>query len=164
MEQTNSSILSCFPEYGFKSTTVYNRYSSKRRWFLTLIIIVEIFIGVLILGTLFDGILDEFFSGDMSIFILVILSVIYLILLEIWDYKWFLKGISTAVFADYIQTKGRYLLFVKDGKFGLVKSFNFKILIPAMYDKLMWVQDNEVLKAYLNGDELLLDIHNNKLK
>ena len=77
---------------------------------------------------------------------------------------WYKKSISTSSFADYIQTKGKMRFFVKDGKFGLVKWNNFKIFIPAMYDKLMWVQENEVMKAYLNGEEFLIEIHNNKLR
>lgn len=76
---------------------------------------------------------------------------------------WFQKGILTSSFSDYIQAKGRNRIYVKDGKFGLVKWNNFKIFIPAMYDKLMWVHENEVMKAYVNGEEFLIDIHNNKL-
>lgn len=156
MEQTNTSILSRFPEYGFKSTSVYNKRAVGRKWLFFLYTILVVFGGYAIIGGF------ELYRLQMgyNIFWLHTLSVF---LLTGGLINWYTKGNLNSSFADYIQTKGKMRFFVKDGKFGLVKWNNFKIFIPAIYDKLMWVQENEVMKATLNGKEFLIDIHNNKL-
>ena len=157
MEQTNTSILSRFPEYGFKSTSVYNKRAVGRKWLFFLYTILVVFGGYAIIGGF------ELYRLQMgyNIFWLHLLSIL---LLTGYLIFWYRKGKISASFADYIQTKGKMRFFVKDGKFGLVKWNNFKIFIPAIYDKLMWVQENEVMKAYVNGEEFLIDIHNNKLR
>jgi hypothetical protein len=156
MEQTNTSILSRFPEYGFKSTSVYNKRAVGRKWLFFLYTILVVFGGYAIIGGF------ELYRLQMgyNIFWLHMLSVF---LLTGGLINWYIRGNLNSSFSDYIQTKGKMRFFVKDGKFGLVKWSNFKIFIPAMYDKLMWVQENEVMKAYVNGEEFLIDIHNNKL-
>lgn len=160
MGQTNTSILSRFPEYGFKSTSVYNNRATGRKWLLALFIFLGVIGGLYFAVFITLGFGWQLLDVNVQIFSMaLIVDVILIISLIIW-YK---KCPLPDSFSDYIQAKGRNRIFVKGGKFGLVKSLNYKILIPAMYDKLMWVQDNEVLKAYLNGEEFLIDIHNNKL-
>lgn len=170
MEQTNTSILSRFLEYGFKSTSVYNKRAVGRKWLLALFVFLTIYCGfalsagiVALVVYVFLGFSDreaENICGSASLILWLVVFVPLFLMLII---TWYKKSISTSSFADYIQTKGKMRFFVKDGKFGLVKWNNFKIFIPAMYDKLMWVQENEVMKAYVNGEEFLIDIHNNKL-
>ena len=160
MDQTNISILSRFSEYGFKSTSVYNKRATGRKWLLALFVFLGVIIGFFTVIPLIIYI----WSGTASEFIFCsFIVLVYAIIVIVLNVLWYKKGIFASSFAEYIQQKGKNRIFVKDGKFGLVKSLNYKILIPAMYDKLMWVQDNEVLKAYLNGEEFLIDIHNNKL-
>ena len=171
MEQTNTSILSRFPEYGFKSTSVYNKRAVGRKWLLALFVFLGFFCGFLAISgivALFVYIivgLEGYRADNIAGITSLVLSIgVYLpLFLMMLIQFWYRRGLLTSSFADYIQTKGKMRFFVKDGKFGLVKSNNFKILIPAMYDKLMWVQENEVMKAYVNGEEFLIDIHNNKL-
>ncbi len=157
MGQTNTSVLSRFPEYGFKSTSVYNKRAKGRKWLLALFIFLGVLCGFLVISGIvalfvyviagLDGYRADHISGIASLVLSigVSLPLFLMVLIKFW----FQKGILTSSFSDYIQAKGRNRIYVKDGKFGLVKGLNYKILIPAMYDKLMWVQEDEVLKAYL---------------
>lgn len=171
MEQKNTSILSRFPEYGFKSTSMYNPKSGEMRKGLVAMSILGFVIGFMGIGSLnysLSLLYLDIFGHGLLLEILTTLSIVVTVFLYLFFginriSKWYQKGINASSFADYIQTKGKMRFFVKDGKFGLVKWNNFKIFIPAKYDKLMWVHENEVMKAYVNGEEFLIDIHNNKL-
>lgn len=164
MEQTNTSILSRFPEYGFKSTSMYNPRILDQKYnrvFLGYVVMCTFLIGIVnLLIYCFHPRLDGNFWNVINCCLLMLASLVFCIIFMIISKRGF---IPISSFADYIQTKGKMRFFVKDGKFGLVKWNNFKIFIPAMYDKLMWVHENEVMKAYVNGEEFLIDIHNNKL-
>lgn len=170
MGQTNTSVLSRFPEYGFKSTSVYNKRAKGRKWLLALFIFLGVFCGFLLSSGIvalivyiflgLEGRHADMIYGQVT---LILWPAVFIPLFLMLIITWYKKCPLPNSFSEYIQAKGRNRIYVKDGKFGLVKGLNYKILIPAMYDKLMWVQDNEVLKAYLNGDEFLIDIHNNKL-
>lgn len=174
MDQGNISILAKFPEYGFKSTTIYNKKPPRQVRGLILSIIIGLLVGIygvagatagmyeLLEGKInyntIDVVLTIFAIALASIYLYVYIKYVIVLRYKRWN------GIRTISFADYIQSKGRMRFFVKNGKFGLVKWKNFNIQVPAMYDKLMWVQENEVMKANLNGEEFLIDIHNNKLR
>lgn len=164
MTQSNASILSKFPEYGFRSTSVYNKRSSGRKWLMVLYVFLLVFGGIFAFGGIGSLVLYNILEEDLAGLTISILVGIFVVLsIPLLALGWYKKGILTNAFADYIQSKGRMRFFVKDGRFGLVQWKNFNILVPATYDKLMWVQNNEVMKATLDGEEFLIDIHNNKL-
>lgn len=168
MAQLNASILSKFPEYGFRSTSVYDKRSSGRKWLMAFYVFLLVFGGFLAcsgIGSLIVYVILNVKNPDepAAFTSLIIFGVFILLAIPALSFSWYKKGTQTSSFADYIQSKGRMRFFVKDGRFGLVQWKNFNILVPATYDKLMWVQNNEVMKATLDGEEFLIDIHNNKL-
>ena len=163
------SILEKYPEYGFKSTSVYNKCSLGRKWLMALYTFLLVFGGFLAcsgIGSLIFYVILNVKHPDQpaGITSLILFGVFMLLAIPSLVIGWYNKGTRTSSFADYIQSKGRMRFFVKDGKFGLVNGFDFKILIPALYDKLSWNQKNEILRASLNGQSFLIDINNNRLK
>lgn len=164
MAQLNASILSKFPEYGFRSTSVYNKRSSGRKWLMAFYVFLLVFGGFLGFGGICSLVLYNILEEEVAnITIFTLIGIFIVLSIPLLALGWHKKGILTNTFADYIQSKGSMRFFVKDGRFGLVQWKNFNILVPATYDKLMWVQNNEVMKATLDGEEFLIDIHNNKL-
>lgn len=166
-----STIMEKFPEYGFKPTSLYNKRVSGRKWLFALYVFGGTIGGVYLVSgvvALFVYIIlgwDEDKADRIGgITTLVLFIVVYMPLFLTKIILWYRKGILSSAFADYIQTKGKMRFFVKDGKFGLVKGSNNKILVPANYDKLTWNQRYETIMATLNGTSFLIDIYNNRLK
>lgn len=169
--ENTQSILEKYPEYGFKPTSLHNKRASGRKWLLALYIFLGIIGGVyLISGVvalfvyIIIGLEEDQADSIGGITSLVLFIAVYMPLFLAKIILWYRKGILSSLFADYIQTKGKMRFFVKDGKFGLVKVSNYKILVPANYDKLTWNQRYETIMATLNGTSFLIDVHNNRLK
>lgn len=67
--------------------------------------------------------------------------------------------------ADYVQKKYGLSIFIKDRKYGVINMGGYKIIIPAEYDSLRWVDDSKkILFATKSGENFKIDIYNNRLK
>lgn len=78
-------------------------------------------------------------------------------------------------YADYVQKYSywgifrrrkapKFVLFVKDGLFGILDVAHYKIFLPARYDYLDWREYGKYLDASFDDRNFLIDIHGNKLK
>lgn len=70
--------------------------------------------------------------------------------------------------ADYIQKdfsiNEGYIFMVKDNKFGLYNSKQYKVQLPAIYDLLSWKIEGQILNAQQKERQYVIDIYGNELK
>ena len=85
------------------------------------------------------------------------------------------KNVELKVIADYVQKYSywgifrkrktpKFILFIKDNKFGILDVAHYKVYLPAQYDYLEWREKKKYLNATLNGRKFIIDINGNELK
>lgn len=86
------------------------------------------------------------------------------------------KGLKTLNnYADYVQKYSywgifrkrktpKFILFIKDNKFGILDVAHYKVYLPAQYDYLEWREKKKYLNATLNDRKFIIDINGNELK
>lgn len=85
------------------------------------------------------------------------------------------KNVELKVVADYVQKYSywgifrkrktpKFILFIKDNKFGILDVAHYKVYLPAQYDYLEWREKKKYLNATLNGRKFIIDINGNELK
>lgn len=85
------------------------------------------------------------------------------------------KNVELKVVADYVQKYSywgifrkrktpKFILFIKDNKFGILDVAHYKVYLPAQYDYLEWREKKKFLNAMLNGRKFIIDINGNELK
>lgn len=157
------SIMEEFPEYRFRPISLIrgaDRSPSKGMYVagITMLSIAFVVFAVsIILGFTIDV---ELFAISSGGFYFLTFGIACLI-----TSKRAKNGHALNEVADYISIKwyGRkYLIFVKNRKFGVLTDFNM-IQIPAEYDKLSWKEKNRILVAEKNGETFLIDIFGNRL-
>lgn len=160
---STSSIMEKFPEYQFRPTTL-----TQPKFRLKLFVLFSILecIAMFFLASLIFFICVEILRVEPE-YVIVVPWIIWLvgsfIAIRNTRKKWY-KKVDIIKVADYCQTKGRKLFFVKEGRMGLLDAVSYDILINAIYEKLSWVENGKILRAELNGQSFLIDIHNNRLK
>lgn len=159
MNNTSESFVTEFPEYQFQSTNIFRNYAPYR-----LLLLILCILGALIWIYEFIPHIRygwygwyRFLDFLMKLFTLPTIGMgVYFTIL------WYKNSPLPNSFADYVQSKGRLRFFVKDGKIGVVRWFDFHIMVPATYEKLIWIEENKTLRATFNGENFLIDIHNNR--
>lgn len=85
------------------------------------------------------------------------------------------KNVELKVVADYVQKYSywgifrkrktpKFILFIKDNKFGILDVAHYKVYLPAQYDYLEWREKKKYLNATLNDRKFIIDINGNELK
>jgi hypothetical protein len=158
-----SSVMERFPEYQFRPTTL-----AQPKFRLKLFVLFSILecIAMFLLASLVFFLCVEIFRIEPE-YVIVVPWIIWLggsfIAIRNTRKKWY-KKVDLIKVADYCQTKGRKLFFVREGRMGVLDAASYDILVNAIYDKLSWVENGQILRAELNGYSFLIDIHNNRLK
>ncbi len=77
------------------------------------------------------------------------------------------KANPLTTLADYIQSYRygkKYVLFIKNGKFGVMNVTEFKVAIPAQYDEIAWREPNRILTVTKGSETYDIDIFGNQLR
>lgn len=162
MTNTSELFITKFPEYQFQSTNIFRNYAPYR-----LLLLILCILGALIWT--YDFMCNFIRWGFVVIIyggIPILAKILTIPTIGTGVYftiSWYKNSPLTNSFADYVQSKGRFRFFVKDGKMGVVRWFDFHIMVPATYEKLIWIEENKTLRATFNGENFLIDIHNNRV-
>ena len=152
------SILEKFPQYGFQPTSLCNKRPAGRKWLCGFLIPIELFATTYTI----DGIVYAI-SWELDMLFLWIYGFIIGITIVVLTIRWLVRTPRIASIADYIQSKKGITIFVRDSKWGILNNRNHKVLVPAVYDKLSWLQMKKTLRAYKDGETYVIDINNNRL-
>lgn len=167
-----------FLGYNFIPTSLTKQHAAKHKLVLSLVLILIILVTIIGVGFGTHLMVDGDWSApwndlrfwrrywwDWGFFGMVVLLLIITIIPVVLELiiRWYKHTPNRRKIADYVQKKRGYILFVKDGKFGVMNNYNNKILVPALYDKLTWFKKKKILIAELSDEQFLIDIHNNKL-
>lgn len=155
-----------WPEYNLKPTSICRlkgktKYKRLIIFYLFAIAILSTFIIAIYITC--DG---ELFYGKedgLNAFILF-LEVFFIIMSIFHGCK--AKNQDLKHVADYFQqTDNKYVIIIKDGKFGVYNRKKRKVQIPCEYSYLSWKSEIGILSATAtNGETYNIDINNNRLK
>lgn len=161
METNNQkSILEKFPQYGFQPTSLCNKRPAGRKWLCGFLIPIELYATAATIAGIVDAVSS--FLDLLQLF-LCIIGFIIGITIVVLTIRWLVRTPRKASIADYIQSKKGITIFVRNRKFGILNNRNHKVLVPAEYDKLSWLQMKKTLRAYKDGETYVIDINNNRL-
>lgn len=153
-----TNILELYPNLNLTPTNFYNWRKPRGE------IIIRILILLLFVLLLFS--IGDLRFVPLFLFVFIIYFVFYV-------KKNFPKTELRAI-ADYVQkyhysgfflprTAKRYVIFVKNGKFGVLEYVHYEVTLPAQYDYLEWHTKNKYLKVTANGDTFIMDVYGKKL-
>lgn len=167
LEKKKMSVMERFPEYSFMPTTLCDKRSPWRLISLIFFISMILTLSVLAHATLFylyKNLYGDVPDEELQVFswplIIGIIDVFILIVII----NWYKKGPRLSQVADYVQQREILTIVVKNDKMGVLTMNTYQIFVPIIYDKLSWEQKGKLLRAELNGESFLIDIHNNRLK
>lgn len=166
------TVMEQFSNLDFVPVTLLNLKSLKgvRFFFLATFFIIGSLMTLL-------GIAAAFFENEPFNLVIALLFFIGCLLVFIIALKckvlekaypnYFLKKkLSREV--DYIQKdfsiNEGYIFMVKDNKFGLYNTKQYKVQLPAIYDLLSWKIKGQILNAQQKERQYVIDIYGSELK
>lgn len=151
-----------YPELKLKPASSY-RLKKRPLTIVLLVIYVLVTTAMSAIGVVFC---IKSLMGEGNTFNIILpLLILPAILLIIFGRRWFLSH-NLHKIADYFQTTNKkYVIIIKNGKFGVYNRNKRKVQIPCDYAYLKWKSDIGILSATtVDGETYDIDINNRRLK
>lgn len=166
------NIIEMYPHHEFKPASLESLKGKSYMWFIIIpLIILSIYCFALTFLCIAWSISD--FNRESELWVVDLLGFIGAlcgVVICVWLIRLFYKKskqIKMSKFADYVSAASpfsKYVIIVKDGRFGLYSKESRKIQIPCEYEYLEWDKRDTILKAKKSSSLIKIDIHNNELR
>ena len=165
LEPEAVNTLDRYPEYNLAPSSVRKpqSYFAYRfyLWLASFFLIAGLYfgLGLTILG-LSSSKKDPFLFGSLILFVSIFLAYIVV------KMRKKAKRHDISKICDCFQQSAtrRYIMILKDGKFGVYDKKNGAVTVPCSYQYLAWKSYPEYMAATQGVNTLYIDIHNNHLK
>lgn len=157
------SILELYPEYDF--VIAKSLFKNKYKFWNWVTIIIDVILAICI--TIFSFILIDIYTNDNYISfdgLCVWTSILlFTLVFNILRKTYVSRKKDKLKQLYYIQdcVKGQYKFFINSNrKWGLIRNHDLKIVIPALYDKMVWKNLDKFIIASKNGASIIIDTNN----
>ena len=164
------SMMEKFPEMELAPTSLYDWRKPKKSHILSVILFSASILLFLISVKFFMGDRDD--GAEVSF----TCALFCLLLGYLFFARYPKKGSPTlSTLADYIQKyrykrktrlgkKPQFVFFVKDSLFGVMNVADYRVQIPAEYERISWKAKDTLIKVTKDGHDFIIDINGKRLQ